>query len=63
MRQPHQHNVIMTSSPSALQRISTSSRGARMGAWLVGMGAMVGFAIWIAAQTTRTSKKKDGADA
>jgi len=32
-------------------------------AWLVGMGAMVGFAVWIAAQTTRTSKKKDGADA
>jgi len=32
-------------------------------AWLVGMGAMVGFAVWIAAQTTRTSKKKDGTDA
>ncbi|MGQ9409688.1 DoxX family protein [Mycolicibacterium gilvum] len=30
----------MTSSPSALQRISTSSRGARMGAWLVGMGVL-----------------------
>ena len=32
-------------------------------AWLVGMGLLVGFAVWIAAQTTRTSKKKDGADA
>lgn len=31
-------------------------------AWLVGMGGLVGFAVWIAAQTTRTSKK-DGADA
>ena len=32
-------------------------------AWLVGMGLLVGFAVWIAGQTTRTSKKKDGADA
>jgi ubiquinol-cytochrome c reductase cytochrome c subunit len=32
-------------------------------AWLVGMGALVAFAVWIAAQTTRTSKRKDGADA
>ncbi|MEZ0581051.1 c-type cytochrome [Nocardioides sp. MH1] len=32
-------------------------------AWLVGIGALVGFAVWIAAQTTRTSGKKDGADA
>jgi ubiquinol-cytochrome c reductase cytochrome c subunit len=32
-------------------------------AWLVGMGLLVGFAVWIAAQTTRTDKKKDGADA
>ena len=32
-------------------------------AWLIGMGALVGFAVWIAAQTTRTTKKKDGADA
>ncbi|MDZ5620719.1 cytochrome bc1 complex diheme cytochrome c subunit [Nocardioides bizhenqiangii] len=32
-------------------------------AWLVGMGGLVAFAVWIAAQTTRTSKKKDGADA
>jgi len=29
-------------------------------AWLVGIGAMVGFAIWIAAHTTRTTKQKDG---
>jgi len=32
-------------------------------AWLVGMGGLVGFAVWIAAHTTRTSKEKDGADA
>ena len=32
-------------------------------AWLVGIGGMVAFAVWIAAQTTRTEKKKDGADA
>ena len=32
-------------------------------AWLVGIGGLVGFAVWIAAQTTRTSGKKDGADA
>jgi ubiquinol-cytochrome c reductase cytochrome c subunit len=31
-------------------------------AWLVGIGALVAFAVWIAAQTTRT-EKKDGADA
>ncbi len=31
--------------------------------WLVGMGGLVAFAVWIAAQTTRTNKKKDGADA
>jgi ubiquinol-cytochrome c reductase cytochrome c subunit len=30
-------------------------------AWLVGIGGLVGFAIWIAAHTTRTSKKKGGA--
>jgi ubiquinol-cytochrome c reductase cytochrome c subunit len=29
-------------------------------AWLVGIGAMVGFAIWIAAHTTRSTKQKDG---
>lgn len=29
-------------------------------AWLVGIGGLVGFAIWIAAHTTRTSKSKPG---
>jgi ubiquinol-cytochrome c reductase cytochrome c subunit len=29
-------------------------------AWVVGMGAMVAFAIWIAAHTTRSTKQKDG---
>ncbi len=29
-------------------------------AWVVGIGAMVGFAIWIAAHTTRSTKQKDG---
>ncbi|BBH18282.1 cystathionine beta-lyase [Nocardioides baekrokdamisoli] len=28
-------------------------------AWTIGIGSMVGFAIWIAAHTTRTNKKKD----
>lgn len=28
-------------------------------AWGIGIGSMVGFAIWIAAHTTRTNKKKD----
>lgn len=32
-------------------------------AWIIGMGALVGFAVWIAAHSTRTTKKKDGADA
>ena len=27
-------------------------------AWLVGIGALVGVAVWIAAHTARTSKKK-----
>jgi ubiquinol-cytochrome c reductase cytochrome c subunit len=27
-------------------------------AWLVGLGTMVGFAVWIAAHTTRSTKKK-----
>jgi ubiquinol-cytochrome c reductase cytochrome c subunit len=27
-------------------------------AWLVGIGSLVGFAIWIAAHTTRSSKDK-----
>ncbi len=40
MRQPHPHNVIMSTSSSALQQISKSSRGAKMGAWLVGMGVL-----------------------
>jgi uncharacterized membrane protein len=38
--QPHQHNVIMTSSSPALRQISDSSRGAKMGAWLIGMGIL-----------------------
>lgn len=29
--------------------------------WVVGIGGLVGFAIWIAAHTTRTTKKKEGA--
>jgi len=32
-------------------------------AWVVGMGGMLAFAIWGASHTTRTSRKKDGADA
>jgi ubiquinol-cytochrome c reductase cytochrome c subunit len=32
-------------------------------AWLVGIGGMVGFAVWIAAHTTRSTKQKDGAAA
>ena len=32
-------------------------------AWLVGMGGLVAFAVWIAGHTTRTDRKKDGADA
>ncbi len=27
-------------------------------AWLVGIGALVGVAVWIAAHTTRTAKEK-----
>ena len=34
-----------------------------MFAWLVGIGALVGFATWIAAHTARTSKKKQEASA
>ncbi|PRC41412.1 hypothetical protein C6A85_000000115780 [Mycobacterium sp. ITM-2017-0098] len=40
MRQPHQHNVIMTSSSLALRQISNSSRAAKTGTWLVGMGVL-----------------------
>ncbi|MBS43229.1 MAG: cytochrome C [Nocardioides sp.] len=29
-------------------------------AWVVGIGALVGFAVWIAAHTTRTTRRKDG---
>ena len=36
----HPHNVTMTSSTSELQQIAKSSRGAKMGAWLIGMGAL-----------------------
>jgi quinol---cytochrome-c reductase cytochrome c subunit len=32
-------------------------------AWLVGIGGLVGFAIWIAAHTARTSRKKEGSAA
>ena len=32
-------------------------------AWVVGLGFLVGFAVWIAAHSTRTTKKKDGASA
>jgi len=32
-------------------------------AWVVGIGGLVGFAVWIAAHTTRSSKKKDEAAA
>ncbi|MFC7502007.1 c-type cytochrome [Nocardioides sp. CPCC 206347] len=32
-------------------------------AWLVGIGSLVGFAVWIAAHTTRSSNKKDEAEA
>ena len=27
-------------------------------AWLVGLGSLVGFAVWIAAHTTRSNKEK-----
>src|SRR4029079_4481691 len=30
-------------------------------AWVVGIGALVGFAVWIAAHTARSSKKKEEA--
>ena len=30
-------------------------------AWVIGIGSMVGFAVWIAAHTTRSSKKKETA--
>ncbi|WP_300676980.1 cytochrome c [Nocardioides sp.] len=32
-------------------------------AWILGLGVMVAFAVWIAAHTTRTNKKKKGAAA
>ncbi|HWJ83404.1 MAG TPA: c-type cytochrome [Nocardioides sp.] len=32
-------------------------------AWVVGIGGLVGFAIWIAAHTTRSSRKKDEVEA
>ena len=40
MRLSHPHNVIMTSSPTALQRFTSSSRGTKMGVWLIGMGVL-----------------------
>lgn len=40
MRLPHPHNVTMTSSPSVLQQITKSSRGAKTGVWLIGMGVL-----------------------
>jgi len=32
-------------------------------AWVVGVGGLVGFAVWIAAHTTRSSRKKDEVEA
>ncbi|MEX0427418.1 c-type cytochrome [Nocardioides sp. DS6] len=32
-------------------------------AWVVGLGVLVGFAVWIAAHTTRSTKKKKGLEA
>lgn len=40
MRLPHLHNVTMTSSLPELQQITKSSRGAKMGVWLIGMGVL-----------------------
>ncbi len=40
MRLPHQHNVTMTSPLPELQQITKSSRGAKMGVWLIGMGVV-----------------------
>ena len=40
MRLPHPHNVTMASPLPELQQISMSSRGAKMGAVLIGMGAL-----------------------
>lgn len=40
MRLPHPHNVTMASPLPELQQISKSSRGAKMGAVLIGMGAL-----------------------
>ena len=47
----------------ATARLMYGKMSEGMIAWLVGIGGMVAFAVWIAAQTTRTEKKKDGADA
>ena len=43
---------------SGLGNLGPVSEG--MFAWLVGIGGLVGFAIWIAAHTTRSSKAKPG---
>ena len=40
MRLPHPHNVTMASPLPEPQQISKSSRGAKMGAVLIGMGAL-----------------------
>ena len=40
MRLPHQHNVTMPSPLPELQQITKSSRGAKMGVWLIGMGVV-----------------------
>ena len=59
----------MTSSPtSARSRSSPGYGGFGLGglgpvseglfAWLVGIGGLVGFAVWIAAHTTRSNKEK-----
>jgi len=36
----------------------TGPVGEGLAAWLIGIGTLVGFAVWIAAHTTRSSKKK-----
>ena len=40
MRLSHQHNVIMTSSPAAAKQLASSSRGTKVGIWLIGMGVL-----------------------
>ena len=60
----------MTSSPTSTRCATSPSYGGfdlgglgpvteGLFAWVVGIGALVGFAVWIAAHTTRTTKKKE----